>query len=67
MHLAAKSESCAATCDHCQVILDRDGGGGGAWPAVRRPTKHNEGNRFSARRARADMVPDVCCHVRRRT
>eukprot|EP00959_Pyramimonas_sp_CCMP1952_P330376 6917624-Pyramimonas_sp.AAC.1 len=68
MHLAAKSGPCAAIPRSLsQVVFDRDGGGRVAWPAVRRPTSHNDGHGFSTRMAGADMFPDVCCHVRRRT
>eukprot|EP00959_Pyramimonas_sp_CCMP1952_P215332 4505524-Pyramimonas_sp.AAC.1 len=31
------------------------------------PPRHNDGHRFSTRMAGADMSPDVCCDVRRRT
>eukprot|EP00959_Pyramimonas_sp_CCMP1952_P035650 746534-Pyramimonas_sp.AAC.1 len=62
MHLAAKSGSCAVTCDHCQVIFDRDGGGGGVWPAVRRPTRHNAGYVLTFDKddggRQCDMFPD---------
>ena len=59
--------------DHSQVVFDRDGGGAGIWPAVCRPTRHHDGHPaaiahwFSTRMVGADMFPDVCCHVRRRT
>eukprot|EP00959_Pyramimonas_sp_CCMP1952_P011062 231740-Pyramimonas_sp.AAC.1 len=59
MHLAAKSGSCAAT--------PRSLSSGGIWPAVRRPTRHNDGHGSSTWMVGADMFPDVCCRVRRRT
>eukprot|EP00959_Pyramimonas_sp_CCMP1952_P039498 826593-Pyramimonas_sp.AAC.1 len=67
MHLAAKSGPCAAIPRSLSSGFDKDRGGGGAWPAVRKPTRHNDEHRFSTRLAGADMFPDVCCHVRRRT
>eukprot|EP00959_Pyramimonas_sp_CCMP1952_P269675 5637825-Pyramimonas_sp.AAC.1 len=59
MHLAAKSGSCAAT--------PRSLSSGGVWPAARRPIKHDDGHWFSTWMVGADMLPDMCCHVRRRT
>ena len=59
--------------DPCQVVFERDGGGAGIWPGVCRPTRHHDGHPaaiahwFSTRMVGADMVPDVCRHVRRRT
>ena len=30
--------------DHSQMVFDKDGGGAGIWPAVCRPTRHDDGH-----------------------
>ena len=72
-HFAAKSGSCVATPRSLSSVFYRGGRGAGIWPAVCRPTRHHDGHPaaiahwFSTRMVGADMVPDVCRHVRRRT